>query len=123
MVDYVKLAKTALRLIDENGRDVLFTVNSDAPLVAARPWEGIDPAGDDAFTVKAVVIPYELEEVDGKLVRAGDSRMFVAANTVTTKDMKSVDKALDRSELWRVVAVNEITPGPTDVLFELRLRK
>ena len=43
MVDYVKLAATAQRLIEKNGREV--TVQDKGAAVSANAWEGLSDAG------------------------------------------------------------------------------
>jgi hypothetical protein len=125
MVNYVSLAATAKRLIEANGRNVTFSIKGETPLMPDKPWRGNDPAGDNSFVAKAVIIPFEESDTEGSLVRRGDARMFVAATsaTVAGKSMREVDSVLDGTELWKVVDVNDITPGPTSVLYELHIRR
>ena len=123
MVDYVSLASTALRLITANGRTVTFTVKTTTPADTNKPWRGTAASGDTTFDAVSVIVPFENDDVDGKLVRRGDSRLFVAANSVTGQDMESVDTVTDRDELWKVIKVNDISPGNTLVLYEIQLRR
>jgi hypothetical protein len=60
MADYVRLAATAKRLVESNGRPVSFVRLQDAPADPDKPWRGAaDPRTPPAATVAgaAVAVP------------------------------------------------------------------
>lgn len=56
MVDYVKLAATAKRLVAKNGREITFVRQSEIALDPLKPWNG-PQAGETLFTTRGVFVP------------------------------------------------------------------
>lgn len=81
-INYVSLAATAKRLIAENGKNVVFTrVVPETPVDTAKPWRKGTP-NSFTLTVRAVEYPYTVTEVDDKVIKRGDTRVYVAADAV-----------------------------------------
>lgn len=58
MVDYVRLQRTAERLITKNGRMITFLRPSRIPGDPAKPWNGPDRTGEmDELSLRAVFAP------------------------------------------------------------------
>ena len=129
MVNFVSLAATAERLIEANGRSMQLTKRGGTtPLDPAEPWRGDTTTGDTVFSVIAVEVEFENEDFDGTLVRRGDKKMLVAANSVDDAssgavDIEEFDEVLDGAKIWRIEQVNAIIPGPTRIMYELQVRK
>lgn len=121
MVDYVSLAATALRLIDTNGRDVTLTKKDRTPANAAQPWRGPGVA-DTTVVVKAVVFPFDAEDIDGELVRREDKRAFVSASAAGVNEVEDFDFLTDGSDIFKIQRVRVIAPGDTRVLYDIQLR-
>lgn len=133
MVDFSSLRLTAERLINENGRALTLQRHDQVnPLVVAEPWRKPDPAGANvvSLTVLGVFTEYEKEDFDGSLVRRGDKRVLIAAKDL--EDVRSgsenikvedFDTLLDGSEIWKILTIEVIEPGPLRVLFDLQVRK
>lgn len=121
MVNYTRIASTAQRLINDNGRDVSLKRISRTPGDSNKPWRG-PAAAEESFTVKAVVFPYEEKDVDGSIVRLGDKRMYVAANALG-QEMATMDAVEDGGVRYRIVVANIIAPGAVSVVYEIQLRR
>lgn len=94
-VNYVSLAATAKRLISENGKNVIFTrVVPETPVDMAKPWRAGTP-NSFQLTVRAVEYPYTVTEVDDKVIKRGDTRLYVAADAVEiaalTQDVRATN--------------------------------
>ncbi len=125
MVNYVRLASTAERLIRENGRDVAFFDKASAPpRDVDRPWRGTAPsATDPTVTAPAVIIPYMEEEIDGTSIKRGDKRMYVAENAATPNQLENFDYVVDDGIRYSIQTVSTIDPGPTRVLYDIQVRQ
>lgn len=56
MVDYVKLAATAERLVAKNGREITLVRKSETPTDPTKPWKG-PQAGETLLPLRAVFVP------------------------------------------------------------------
>lgn len=56
MVDYAKLAKTAERLVNVNGRVITLVRKSETAADPLKPWKG-PQAGETLLTMKGVFVP------------------------------------------------------------------
>lgn len=134
-INYQRMVKIAQKLIDENGRDVVLTLNDRTPVDGTKPWRD-SGTNSTQITVRAVVFQSPIEEtaVDGQKlaysrelihdpVRRGDMLAIVAAKDVVSIDMNTVDTLLDGTDLWHVITVDNIQPGPVLVAVQLKLRK
>lgn len=132
-LDYVSFRLLAERLINENGR--LLTLQREDqvnPVVVAEPWRAADPVGANivSLPVLGAFIEYEKEDFDGSLVRRGDKRVLVAAKdtedvrTGTENiDVEDFDTLLDGAEVWKIITVEVIEPGPLRIMYDLQVRK
>lgn len=126
MVNYVKSAATAKRLIEANGQDVSLYRKSETPSDSTKPWRG--PATLTAntlvATVKGVVVDMSDKDVDGTLIRRSDRKLMIANDSlptnVTTEDIDFVRIA---GEDFKVVSSNPLQPGPIRILYEFILRR
>ena len=122
MVDYVSLAATAERLINQNGRDVSLLRNERTPSDPANPHRGGGTTVTTLGPLRAVLIPFESDNQEGTLVRRNEKRAFVAAN-VAAGEIETFDQLVDGSTTWKIVDVDTINPGSVRVMYDLQLRK
>jgi hypothetical protein len=130
MANYVRLAATAQRLIEKNGRIVKFVrFDLDANDVD-KPWRGPAELPESPYTpvvpypeAKAVVVPYVEKDIDGSLIRVGDKRLFVAVNSLPDDDLELYNAVVDGEALYRIVNVSLLNPGEVRLLYEMQIRK
>jgi hypothetical protein len=130
MVDYVSLRATADRLITENGRDLTLIKAGTTAADPTEPWRTDTTAGETRIIVKGVFVEFENEQVDGSLIMRGDKMGLVAAEDVedTTSssesdEVETFDRLLDGTVDWKIVNVEAIEPGPSNVYYEIQVRK
>lgn len=122
MVDYVKLAATALRLVTKNGKTVTVTKLNTTASDADKPWRGAaDPRGPAAATesVKAVeVAPASL----GKLISKGDipanvETAFMIAPELTTAVLDDFDELTSDGTIYSIEKIIKIKPADVVMLY------
>ncbi len=136
MVDYVRLAATAQRLVEANGRSVTAYKTNRTPDNPAEPWRGTSSTpstgagGDSAPLIIAFVPPRGtglgklLERADGTLLDTIEQVGLLAADTVPAgDDIESFDQVLDGSTLYKIEQRETLKPGDTAVLHVLGLSK
>jgi hypothetical protein len=123
-IDFVKLAATAERLIEENGRSVTLAKQDETPSNPAEPWRG-STTNTDTSVVIAVVVPVNAKDVDGELIRVGDMQAFVAATSdnVDGEDLEEYDQLLDGTDEWNILDVQLIQPATQRLLYVMKLRR
>lgn len=122
MVDFVKSAKTAKRLIDKNGRTVVFVKKSSIPNNEAKPWLGSKDT-EVTFSTKCAFIDYEIREVDGDQIKIGDKKLLANAIDNGTNIVEDFDTVRDGITSWRIKSVKPLQPADTIVMYEIQVRK
>lgn len=127
-IDYVAMAAFADQIISENGKEVTFKQQSQAPADGAKPWRG-SGAHVEAKTIPAfaVVVPND-EKDDKQAMRRGDATAYIAASTFgngdpfTAADLVLIDTMIDNEGYtWHVHGVDIINPGSLRVLYTATL--
>lgn len=122
MADYAKLAATAQRLINKNGRDMTLTLRDRTAADPAKPWEGpASPGTDTSVTVKGVHLGYLTEEKNGVLTRSSYETAYVAALDTDPAVIETYDTLVDGSDVWHIQDVEKLAPGDTRILYILQL--
>lgn len=128
MVDYVKLAATALRLITKNGKTITVTKLNTTASDANKPWRGaVDPRSPPAATasVKAVeVAPGSL----GKLISKGDipadvETAFMVAPELTTAALDDFDELTSDGTIYSIGKIIKIKPASVVMLYIFMVAK
>lgn len=119
MVDYVSLANTANRLIDENGRTISILTRSDTLPDSAKPWE--PSALQNPVSAKGVFLDYTKSEIATGIVEQSDQRLLVAAKNLTG-DINTAQQVIDNSQTWEVINVREIKPADIIIYYEIQCR-
>lgn len=129
MVNYVRIAATAKRLIEANGRTVTLIRKVRTPQDANMPWRGPNPNPGTpdpniVGSVKAVVYPVKEEEIDGFLIKAGMSKATVAHDSLDTpQDLSDIDAIVDGGQTFRVVKAAVVGPGDTPIVYDFFLER
>lgn len=123
MIDYVSLAATAQRLIGANGRDVTLVKQDRAPADSLKPWRAGGVNDVSVGPLKAVIVPFDSDDVDGSLVRRDDKRALVAANDTGVALIEQFDILVDGADQWRIVRVSTINPGDVRVVYDMQIRR
>lgn len=118
MPDYVALASTAARLISEFGRSV--TLRQTARTPGATPWNPSETATD--YSITAVGEDVRTDQLDGTTVQAGDRRYTFAASGLAVTPEPD-DEIVDDSIVWKIVAVEELKPGATSIIYRVVARR
>lgn len=108
--DYSGLATTSSSLVTKFGRDVVLVTITNS----GDAWNPTQVEATE--TVKAVQV--RLDNIDNDLILATDKGFLVVA-TLITVDMRIRDGSTDYS----IVAVTEIKPGDTFMLYKVQARK
>ena len=116
-----ELLPEVLAIIDELGKSVSVAVTTGA---ASVPSTGAVSEGTTtSYTVKATPpSPYESKFVDGDLIRAGDSRIFLAGQDLAFTPNAGQRITID-SDQWLAVSVNAIYSGELVCVWEVQVRR
>lgn len=138
MVDYAKLAATAKRLIEANGRSVTLFKSNTVPANAGQPWRGPDSSADpeedeggETLTVTVCFVPArgtnlseEAREREETIVKDGVEYALIATNSLPDgTNVREFNAMQDGDNLWRVKFVGELRPGGTGLMWEAELSK
>lgn len=142
MVNYIKLAATALRLIEKNGRIVTLVRRSEVPANSNEPWKGAadvaatigdpdpDLTGKVGIEVSAVFVGQndaELAELFGAIplteVKRGLKVALVAGSDVTPEELSKYDAMIDTGDVWSIDIVDTLRPGPLAMIHRLVLTR
>lgn len=120
----------AVRLINKNGRVVSIRRDlGSTPIDPLKPWLGNTPKTEDKRT-KAVFLDNDKRDLLLVLPGAADQQTIVEADLsrrvfVAAKGLSFVitikDQLVDGDQVWEIKQVNVIGPGPTPVVYVLKV--
>lgn len=116
-----KMIPKIFAIIERYGKSVTFTVEA---VQSYNPATGETTAATPVTHTRKVTPPtaYEQRFVDGETIRAGDMKVFVAAQGLAFVPALDQRVTID-SVAWRIMAVGPIYTGELVALYELQLRK
>lgn len=123
MVDYVKLAATAERLITKNGRLIEFVRSVGSPIDPAKPWKGSTDI-EEVVSLSAVFVTPNQVRIFG-LSALGDAVGFQDMIAVSEQllilfpgenDLRRFQTVRDGSVNWNVTAYQFLKPGSINLL-------
>ena len=133
-INYAKAARTALKLLTENGRPVTLVKYDTEPDDPNRPWRGAE--GNTTITATAVFTDPVSEkdlgtaEVLGDFhsVKQGQQIAFLAASenldaNGTPIDLTEYDQMIDGGLAYRMIEIHKLGPGETPLMYEVRLER
>lgn len=117
---YNRLASSATRLIKKYGKLTKF----NGYIVVKDP----NPSKPSTKTLvqkeyMAVFTRYKTEDVDGTRVQMGDMKVLVQGDMdpAIKQDGSIIDPA--DGQVWKVMAIESIIPGPLNLLYKVQVRK
>ena len=130
MVDYVRLAATAKRLIDKNGREISFVKLNETPIDPNRPWKGT-MSGDTLLTLRGVFVPPNTVRQFGltalgegtefkDLITFSEQIIITAQGEVDLREYTSVE---DRDERWGIVGLQVLRAADVTLLAFVGVRR
>ncbi len=133
MVDYTRLANTAQRLIDKNGRAItivkLSRVNDDPNF----PWRGNETprvsVNDTISTIGVFVEPYSLARFgflssDDELIKRAEQVVMVSGNGTSQKDLSLFDEIIDFDNTrWKIDRTNRLRPAENTLIYALGVKR
>ena len=132
MVDSVKLAATAKRLIEANGREVTMYKRNRTPSNVAQPWRGPAAApttsDGDTLTPKIAFVPSGggglgiMTMTSAELEKSFDQIGLLASDSVTGKNIEDFDTIVDDAKVWKIQLVEELKPAGTSLIYALGLK-
>lgn len=117
-VNYKALAKTAQKLIRDNGRD--FSLLRQSAANPAKPWEG--SAAPTVEVVQGVFLDQERSMVTGQVVESGRQLVLMPAEGVTS-DPQIDDSIDDGGVKYKIQEVLPLRPADTTVFYELQVAR
>jgi len=112
------LAVTSSRQIEDKGRPITLRLTELAfdPATGESTPRTIDSEAFGLFT------EFAERQVDGSVIQAGDKLLLIAAEGLKVAP-KPGYKAIDGADAWNVEHVSTVQPGPTAILYKLRIRR
>lgn len=130
MVDYTKLAATALRLIKKNGFQITVNKLGTTPADPNKPWRG--PADNNnplAATETLWAIEAGLSESDaGAVVKKKDIPddllvPLLVAPELNTPSLLDYDQVIVDGQTCPIVQITQLKPASTVLLYEIKVEK
>lgn len=138
-INYTKAARTALRLLTANGRQVQIVRLSNKAKDPNMPWYGSEELPDSTITVTAAFVDPVSEKDLGSAemltnvgnetsVKSGSQIAFIAATENLDANGNPIDIAtyhrmIDGGFTYRMVEIHTLSPGGTKLMYEVRLER
>ncbi len=139
MVNFVKAAATAKRLVEANGRSVTLFRSNRTPANASQPWRGVSgsptaPEGGISADVTMAFVPATgggfgkmIKDLGGQISVAFDQVGLLATDSLPTgvsaSDVEGMDSIRDGSGIWKIVTRGHLRPADRSLLFVLGLKR
>jgi len=117
VVDYAALQNTASGLLSNNGQSLSFGRETSSSF---NPVTGVDTTSSSTYTGYGAGFDYIKAEIDGEVIQRGDVRLILEA---TTTAPLIGDTVTYNGSVYRVMNVDEVSPGGTVVIYKLQIRK
>ncbi len=130
MVDYVKFAATAERLITTNGRSITFKRKSEVAADPDKPW-GPQTGADTEFTTNSVFVPPNTVRQFG-LTALGQGTEFqdliafsdyIGIFFPGTEDIRAFTHVQDGAELFGIIGLQILKPADVQLLGLVGIRR
>ncbi|TDB44113.1 hypothetical protein [Photorhabdus luminescens] len=112
---YPRMRKTADKLLTKYGME--FDVLRKGKIEVTNGIENFKP--DSLFKATGVKTDYRADEIDGKLILAGDIRIVFTGET----EIKVGDIVIVDNDKYRVINNNHSKPAETLICYRAQLRK
>jgi len=131
MVDYVRLAATANRLIEKNGRSIQFVRLNEDPADPTKPWNGPAAGGEGNLDLFGVFVPPNTVRQFG-LTALGEGTEFQDLLTMSEQviitaqaenDLRLYTEVVDRSQRWGIIGLQVLRPADVTLLAFVGVRR
>jgi hypothetical protein len=130
VVDYTALAAVALKLIKQNGHQIIVNKYGVTPADNTKPWRGpVDnhsPLLDTRtlWAVEAGLLPRDVGKTIGKSDIPNDlSNVFLVAPELDTPRLDDYDEVVNGTLVYAISKITLIKPGNTVMLYEIKVEK
>ncbi len=123
--DYASFQSLAKTLIEANGRAVTLRKSSAVAFDPTKPWRGsADPATEDSpGTADQDDFGYTEKNEDATLLKRGMKRCLVAETSLSPAgtDISRFETLKDNTndEVYSIVEVKVLEPGPSRILYDI----
>lgn len=114
----------AEKLIEKNGETSTVRRKVDGvPADSSKPWEPAAPTFTPVVS-KAVWLDFEVERIDGELIKTGDQQVLFPASSMTIDPDPALDHVVRADgERWTVVGTEVLKPNGQRILVTCQVRK
>ncbi len=129
----IRLAKTAKKLIEKNGRSISLIKSEGVSVNPSKPWRKNNTpwiGGTEVVVVGVFVNPKSASDLGtGESLVAGmllDSRykyVLIAEDSSPGNDYASFDYLKDGSELWKINHTEVLKPGEKSIVYLMELQQ
>ena len=123
MANFTRLAATAKRLVDKNGRSVTLTKQGKTPTDATKPWRGLSTPTVSTVTGKAVFVEPSKEQRNVDNVKRADAVVYFAANNDAGQALETFDTLLDGTTIWKINRAELLKPATKKLLYILEVAR
>lgn len=117
-MSYESLVKTAKKLIDLKGRELIVR---NVTQVISNPSKPYEPSrATVSTTLRGVGTPTDLTYLKNSLIKATDTQYYIAGSDIASISIE--DTISDDGKTRKVVAVEPIRPGDVTLLFIVHAR-
>lgn len=117
MANFVKLAATAQRLIDKNGRTATIVKQGSTPVDATKPWRGQDTTHLAQVTGKAVFVEPSKRVANVDQTKRAEQVAYFAANGDAGQALETFDLIVDGSVIWKILRAELLRPADKKLLY------
>lgn len=130
MPDYTRLAATAQRLIQKNGRSIVFVKLDEASADPTQPWNGPDTS-ETTLALNGVFVPPNTVRQFG-ISALGEGTEFRDLVTFSEQiiitaqgdnDLREYTKVIDRDDRWGIIGLQVLRPGDINLLAFVGVRR
>ena len=138
-INYEKAARTALRLLSENGRTVTLVKLSTEAYDENMPWYGSQELPDEQLTCTAVFVDPVSEKDLGAAemltnvgnetsVKTGMKIAFIAATenldaNGNPVNLENYNRMIDGGYSYRMTEIHTLSPGGSPLIYEVRVER
>ena len=130
MADFTKLAATAKRLIDANGRSITLTRQGVTEGDPTKPWRTVSSPVAEEVTGAGVFVTTEPGKLGAQWfntdnLKRGDQVVFFAALNDGGKSLEEFDTVTDSLDgtVWKIINAQLLSPATTKLLYQFQVRR
>lgn len=131
MVNYSRLATTAARLIQSNGRSITFCKLNETPTDPTKPWYGPGDGEETLLALNGVFVPPNTVRQFG-LSALGEGTEFkdliafseqVIITAQGDNDLREYTSVIDRNDRWGIIGLQVLRPGDDSIIAFVGVRR